>query len=399
MSTHKSRPAREGERPETTYRIHPGVGIARAGDSEEDFFVGPEAPGWRPAPDGGYKDAAGRVKRQAARFRIFEYGADGRAIREVTAFDARIEWTVHLANKKAAWFDFVGRYKWEDPAKRALRNPAIQGGPEYLADPDLRTELIVDPGERSLGGAHRGPVAFDTGAFQGRPVHLGELRTDSRGALLVLGGHGKSESVTAENPIKHYANNDNWHDDLADGPVTATVTLPDGTSFAADPAWVIVAPPKFAPNLDDVVTLDELVRDVYIEQKWLPEEEGVEFDRDILPLSEEAFPVSWWFEQPTRDFLEALAWPENGWVTPGEPDASPFVTERLVTSQPMGKAFGDPVPHLGGRTGKEVAIAWIEAGCPVPPPTRSRENLWLTTSQSAWEAHPTHQLLGMAAVH
>jgi len=152
-------------------------------------------------------------------------------------------------------------------------------------------------------------------------------------------------------------------------------------------------PPPRPDHYGDMVKLTNALR-------W--RQDGAQGHRIELlrrPGSEEAFPVSWWFEQPTRDFLEALAWPENGWVTPGEPDASPFVTERLVTSQPMGKAFGDPVPHLGGRTGKEVAIAWIEAGCPVPPPTRSRENLWLTTSQSAWEAHPTHQLLGMAAVH
>jgi L-Lysine epsilon oxidase N-terminal/L-lysine epsilon oxidase C-terminal domain/Iron-containing redox enzyme len=293
MSTSKSRGAREDERPATTYRIHPGVGIARAGDSEEDFFVGPEAPAWRPRPDGGYKDAAGRVKRQAARFRIYEYGADGKAIREVSAFDAKIEWTVHLANKKAAWFDFVGRYKWEDPAKRLLRNPAVQGGPEYVANPDLRTELIIDPGERCIAGAHRGPVAFDTGAFRGTPVPLGELRTDSRGALLVLGGHGKSASVTPENPVKHYANNNDWYDDLGDGPVSATVTLKDGTSFTADPAWVIVAPPKFAPNLDDVVTLDELLRELYVKQRWLPEVEGVEFARDILPLLTRAADNAW----------------------------------------------------------------------------------------------------------
>lgn len=293
MTTGKSRHTHEDGHPGSVYRIHPGVGIARAGDSEEDFFVGPESPGWRPVPDGGYKDAAGRIKRQAARFRIFEYGADGKAIREVTAFDAKIEWTVHLANKKAAWFRFVGRYKWADPANHSLRNPTIQGGPEFVADPDLRTDLIIDPGARSLDGAGAGPIAFDTGAFQGEPVYLGELRTDSRGALLVLGGHGRSESVRPENPVKHYGNNDDWHDDLADGPVTATVTLPDGTSFAADPAWVIVAPPKFAPELDDVVTLDEVVHDVSVAQGWLQGDRGVEFNRDILPLLTRAANNAW----------------------------------------------------------------------------------------------------------
>lgn len=42
------------------FRIHPGVGVARVGNSQEDFFIGPEAPGWNPFPEGGaYKDDAG----------------------------------------------------------------------------------------------------------------------------------------------------------------------------------------------------------------------------------------------------------------------------------------------------------------------------------------------------
>lgn len=276
-----------------TYRIHPGVGVARAGDSAEDFFVGPEAPDWRPAPAGGYKDAAGRVKRQAARFRIYEYGPDGKPRREITGFEAQIEWTAHLANKKGSWFKFVGRYKWAEPKHRVLRNREVQGGPEFIADPNRRTELIVDPGPRSVHGLHAGPQRFDTGCFRGVPVDLGELRTDERGALLVLGGHGHSASVTAENPIVNYANNDDWHDDLSDGPVSATLRFPDGSTFTADPAWVIVAPPKFAPSLNDIMTLDDLVHDVAVSQGWLQPEERVEFYRDILPILTRAARYAW----------------------------------------------------------------------------------------------------------
>jgi len=63
-------------------------------------------PGPQPAPDGGYKDSAGRMKRQAVRFRIFGLNADGDVVRELTAADADITWTVHLANKKASWYTF-----------------------------------------------------------------------------------------------------------------------------------------------------------------------------------------------------------------------------------------------------------------------------------------------------
>ena len=69
-----------------TYRIHPAIGIARLGDSPTEFLISPETPAARPlacdadgnptlSPDGQqevpatkFKDAEGRIKRQAARF-------------------------------------------------------------------------------------------------------------------------------------------------------------------------------------------------------------------------------------------------------------------------------------------------------------------------------------------
>jgi hypothetical protein len=98
-----------------TYRIHPALGIARVGDSPDEYFVGPEAPGVPPSlnppdaphdPNAGYKDDQGRIKRQGARFRIYEYTLDDMGVttqvREITAADAQIEWEVYLANRKAS---------------------------------------------------------------------------------------------------------------------------------------------------------------------------------------------------------------------------------------------------------------------------------------------------------
>ena len=62
-------------------RIHPGIGVARVGNSPDEFFIGPEAPcdpnDVKP-PAGGFKDAHGRIKRQAARFRIYAYDSEGK---------------------------------------------------------------------------------------------------------------------------------------------------------------------------------------------------------------------------------------------------------------------------------------------------------------------------------
>src|SRR5438093_13588072 len=94
-----------------TYRIHPAIGIARLGDSPDDYFIGPEAPSVLPPlakadevleKRGKYKDEAHRIKRQGARFRIYEYTYTSakvlQSVREITAAEGRIEWSVHLAN-------------------------------------------------------------------------------------------------------------------------------------------------------------------------------------------------------------------------------------------------------------------------------------------------------------
>ena len=87
-------------------RIHPAIGIARIGNSPDEYFIGPELPYPVAAPPGGYKDPQGRLKRQAAQFRIYGYDADGNVVAEITVADAEIAWTVHVANTKSAWYDF-----------------------------------------------------------------------------------------------------------------------------------------------------------------------------------------------------------------------------------------------------------------------------------------------------
>src|SRR5262245_13766062 len=56
----------------TTYEIHPSIGMARVGTSARTF-VGPEPDG--NAPDS-YRDNAGNLLRQAARFRVFQCDRD-----------------------------------------------------------------------------------------------------------------------------------------------------------------------------------------------------------------------------------------------------------------------------------------------------------------------------------
>lgn len=325
------------------FAIHPGVGIARLGDSPDEFFIGPETPDWRPVPAGGYKDALGRVKRQAAKFRVFEIGEDGTPIREVTGPDYTVTWTVHLANKKAAWYRFVGKYVWADPTKRKSRNPSIQ--PDVEAD--ARTDLIIDPGPRTIVGAVAESARFDTGCFLGKPVDLGEIRTDEVGRLIVLGGHGHSESVRPNNPVLDYANNDYWHDDTADGPVRATVTLADGTTVEADSAWVVVAPPKFAPQIDNMVTLNDVVLEVSEQAGWISSNSGTEFYRDVYPVLQSASDYSW---------VSAMSYRGHGAGVPGA-----FTEPSLVAVfKDPSDASGPARNELLKRLRMPIALAPVE---------------------------------------
>ena len=91
----------------TDVKIHPAIGIARVGNSPDEFFIGPERRWDRAAPAGGYKDSQCRIKRQAARFRLFAYHDVGPPT-EITAADGDISWTVHLVNRKATAAGNVG---------------------------------------------------------------------------------------------------------------------------------------------------------------------------------------------------------------------------------------------------------------------------------------------------
>jgi hypothetical protein len=195
-------------------RIHPGVGIARVGNSPDQHFIGPEEPR-RPhditAPDGSFKDEEGRIKRQGARFRIYAYDKGGNNLGELPlgkAADyrqgraAKVEWTVHLANKKGAWFKVFTRFEQPDE----IRNPDVpveKGHP-----PDSRQSLVIDPGPRCIDGdgkpvrraGGRRSLKFDTGTFREHTVPLGELKVEEHGRLVVLGGFGRTPRSSISGP-------------------------------------------------------------------------------------------------------------------------------------------------------------------------------------------------------
>ena len=87
--------ARLGAR--TEFRIYPSIGIARVGDCDDSFMIGPEAPGV--VPTGPFRGADHGLKPQAARFRIYKVDIDANenetVIEEIVpGSDVKIEWSV-----------------------------------------------------------------------------------------------------------------------------------------------------------------------------------------------------------------------------------------------------------------------------------------------------------------
>lgn len=339
------------------YKIHPSIGIARVGTSDE-FFLAPEIPGTfaRPA-DGRYRDAGKNLRRQAARFWVFEQDDEqpDAPPRPVFAGDdgiERIEWTVHLANKKAIWFKF--------DEIRGITGDATEGVPyppdwpvrnqEWIpqSQPDeRRRRLIINPGPRSLTApSQRVEIEKDNGGgfaetwpgplVGGKEIKsLGTMMTDEKGRLIVAGGFGTSgaaeaDAVPADGRLGSFVNNDKWFDDVSDGSVTARVFFEDGTSKEVTPSWLIVGPPDFAPPLENIVTIYDVLYDLALREMGFdpnifnPNTRQFEagfrpsFTRDIYPILKRAFEYRWVIQQATShppamvNFAELGAVPQPG---------------------------------------------------------------------------------------
>jgi len=279
--------------------IYPPIGIARIGNSPEHFLAS-DLPGVSEVPKGGYKDAKGRIKKEVTRFRIYGFNSKGEVVKELTHNKENpIEWRVEVANLKAAWYEFntaldLGN-KYSIPSIRRNNNVAggyreqlaIKPSPITISGTDINTPDIVSTDKRDEHCqlietyTYNDDYSFDDGKFYGKNVNLGHLQTDSEGRLLFFSGSGGAES-TDNMPITTFANNNGWHDDTCDGVVRATVKV-NGKEFEAKPAMVAVTPPNFGQGLYGVVTMNDVVQNLFINEMGYPNpsEKEVEFWRDI----------------------------------------------------------------------------------------------------------------------
>lgn len=320
----------------TVFRLHPTVNFARFGTSD-DYYLSPETSAGLPQEGtqttGGLpikkgtetetidsadlRDASGKLKRQAARFRLYAYDFDGKDSypnqggSEITVGsvleDGRtvkdILWTVHLANKKANAYMVVnseGLGAYADGKVPQLRNGETYG---TVDSPARLTALVTDPGPRTVSGTNAATVNFSkdvtasygdaTGKVQMLPDYpqrfpsdnydpifepsgpldtLGQILTDDRGRLLVLPAYGRTAAWYDEYgdpmPLTGDLNNEGWFDDAADGPVSATLILSDpGGAESVEQvfgAWVVCGDPAYAPQIRNVVSVWDDVYDSWV---------------------------------------------------------------------------------------------------------------------------------------
>ena len=254
---------------ETVLRIHPAIGMARVGNSKE-YYLAPESPAGmsqegsplvgglpikpgtesEPISDRDLRDDDRALKRQAQRFRIYNYTDPAAAcsypytgyVKEVTigsVVDGKkvrdIFWTVHLANKKAnCWLLEESAYPPAGTRPKLSSLAAYNGGQhpplrnlgfssnDDPADPERLRKLVIDAGPRAIHGCSAARINFDSATTPsyykpGAGIHplpaypvsfpadnfsrlnspsgvqvqeLGAIETDDQGRLIVLGGEG-----------------------------------------------------------------------------------------------------------------------------------------------------------------------------------------------------------------
>jgi len=282
-----------------------------------------------------------------------------------------IKWTAWLASKKSSWFQFMqqtgsgmGPYQtsvpttppvsaadqttayafgndlgytannrlnpWNNntnpptnpnlPVNPLRYNIALGASPNpaSMADPG-RQQLILDPGPQSLDGPGQQadfaiPAAsypFLAGLQPFGITTLGSMQTGADSSLVMLPGFGNSGTTDTPPQITFYGNNNGWFDDIADGPVTAEVIVgPGSQSVEAVSGWFSVAPPKYAPEAVNMITLYDTMYDALVRERGYNPSlySGSQFvagyqpsfPDEVLPILSRPTVYQWFTDMPTN---------------------------------------------------------------------------------------------------
>lgn len=350
----------------SNYKIHPSIGIARVGNAD-DYYLAPKKIGGRPIEkDSGnfvsqFKNSNGEIRKQAAVFKIYDEDTGN----EVPSSSIKaITWKVHLANKKAAWWEFnelcgnsmvspaadsydnttgetisqsgnSNSYKdWAEKKEEMVSDQGIPVTTQVIvkrnSTEEDRSSLLVDYGFRSVsGGSVQNPTTEATFAknsgipygyeihynkkppTHGKAVkHLGSIKINDDYSLHVLGGDGKAGG---NRDILGFAGADTWRDDISDGPVEAHVTFQNDTTLKLN-AWVVVGAPKYAPELVNITTWSDTVEDMAVRNFGILNE-AFDIENKKFILGQDGFHPSFTRRiKPIFDRMKNYNWVAN--VTP-----------------------------------------------------------------------------------
>jgi hypothetical protein len=203
-------------------KIHPAIGFARVSTSPNSYVFGD------PHPQETYKSGK-LIKRQAVQFRIFAYDANNVGLAELTpaslaANGLRAVWHARVANRKTA------------------RGPESQNNDAFTIEASARSDVN--------GGLLSGRCGDFPG--DGQNVQLGEIRSDGR--IIPPLAQMYSRNPGAPIPPAGMWNKD-FADNVSDGVISVEL-IDQGTgrplTIPVLEAWIVVAPPDFAPDWDDL---------------------------------------------------------------------------------------------------------------------------------------------------
>ncbi|MEM7036164.1 MAG: LodA/GoxA family CTQ-dependent oxidase, partial [Bacteroidota bacterium] len=294
------------------YRIYPSIGIARLGNGparKDQVVFSPEVP-WANLyeTENDYLTKSGKIKKQAQRFYIYRCDDHGNPVEKINPAEYDIEWTAEVANKKPFWYDFNNSLDLSIQLENhnnlspnfyderiapaigaAYRNPNVLN--EGLRRPNgenFRKELVNSPpavtvsagntrqdingffpypqppeGKDALKNAPRLSKIAAKMNTSSADVKLGTVEYDE-GTLIFYAADGTSAALNPSDLNTDFADNSNWYDDACDGHITARIKhKASGETYdlsdARSSAWVATTPPDYAPQIQPLSTLFDLI--------------------------------------------------------------------------------------------------------------------------------------------
>ena len=245
----------------------PGSAIARTSGSSAR-----KHPVRTPCLPGGFKDAAGRIKRAGGALPPLRSrpGRPGRRRGDGRRRRHPLDGPSRQHQSRLVQLRHCPRHSpGQGPPRRAAASRARS---DALAPPqrgDHRSRQLADRPRTALDRRSerecrrcrmpaRVSTAAGSSASRSRLASCGPMTPGVCSSSVAMGRSGPAIPGTI---AVTFANNDLWYDDTSDGPVDATVRI-DGREIPVTGAWVVVAPPNYAPGIQSVVTMYDVMFEV-----------------------------------------------------------------------------------------------------------------------------------------